>query len=335
MSDLDDEDLGKFLAEEDDDIKPIDMNPPAKPKKPGAPPRPGNRRPPLPGQEEQPPLPEGSSPQPPPLEAAEAAPEGQSLDDGYDAFLNGPKRDKPLGADLERELEHAPAGLDHQERDQRRNQIKSGEYCDILDKDPTLKRILIATGWDQRALDADPVDVDLVAFLLNKNDQTRVDEDFVFYNNPVGCDNAIKHLGDSRTGAGDGDDEVIFVDLNGLPYDIVKIMLVLAIYDEELKGHHFGMVKNVFIRVLNKDDKHEIVRFPIPDDDMAGNDVVYAAVLIREGPKWIFEAHGKLGDIGLANVAKGYGMVIRELQSTGVTGTEEEQKAVEEDTRFS
>jgi len=197
------------------------------------------------------------------------------------------------------------------------NYIKKGEYMDILEKIPHLRRIMIGAGWQKRLVEGEYLDVDISIFLLDRNNQTRVDEDFVFYNNDKACEGAVHHYGDSRAGAGDGDDESIFVDLNGLPFDIMKIVFVYSLYDPEIKGHHFGMIRKIHFRLYNKDDGHEVVRYLIADDDHKGGNVFIAGALIREGPKWIFEAQAQTLNGGLARVATDYGIIVKELQGTG------------------
>src|SRR5688572_20107476 len=87
--------------------------------------------------------------------------------------------------------------------------VKKGEEINISRLDPGIRDITIGVGWDLKRFEGDPIDVDASVFLLDKNDRTRQDEDFVFYNNFIGREGAVKHMGDSRTGAGDGDDEKI------------------------------------------------------------------------------------------------------------------------------
>lgn len=196
--------------------------------------------------------------------------------------------------------------------------IHKGDYMDLLRKDPTLKRIRIGAGWEQRLLEEERIDIDLSAFVLNNKDQTRVDEDFIFYNNDSGVEGGIKHLGDNRTGAGEGDDEAMTIDLNAIPFDIGKIVFVLSIYDEELKGHNFSLVRDVFIRVINEDDQNEICRFIFEgDDELKGGNAIYVAMLIREGPKWYFELKAEVINGGLAEIATRYGIIVREVQSSG------------------
>ncbi len=56
------------------------------------------------------------------------------------------------------------------------------------------------------------------------------DEDFIFYNNLKHPSGAVEHLGDNRTGDGDGDDEEILVDFSKMPNTIEKIAVTVTIY---------------------------------------------------------------------------------------------------------
>lgn len=197
------------------------------------------------------------------------------------------------------------------------NLVKPGDYLDLLRKDPSLQRLRIGAGWEQRAIEEGKIDIDLSVFLLDRNDTTRADEDFVFYNNPTGLDGGCKHTGDSRTGAGEGDDETVTIDLNAISFDLQKIVLALSIYDEESKGLNFSLVRDVFMRLINEDDQHEICRIIIDDESLKGGNGIYMATLIREGPKWYFEANCQFVNGGLAEIATKYGIIVRELQSTG------------------
>ena len=65
--------------------------------------------------------------------------------------------------------------------------------------------------------------LDAAAFLLGENGKVLRDEDFVFYNNLSGRNDAVVHTGDNLTGEGEGDDEVILIDFKKLPDEIKKI----------------------------------------------------------------------------------------------------------------
>ena len=94
-------------------------------------------------------------------------------------------------------------------------------------------------------------------------------------------------------------------------------MFVLSIYDEESKGLNFSMVRDIFIRLVNDGDQNEICRFAFKDNELIGGNGCYLAALIREGPKWYFEARGTFINGGLAEIATKYGIIVRELQSSG------------------
>ena len=196
--------------------------------------------------------------------------------------------------------------------------INQGEDLDITAIDPTLRRVVVALGWDVIGYEAPEPDLDASVFLLNKDEKTREDSDFIFYNNMNGCDGAVEHQGDSRTGAGDGDDETIVIDLNGIPFDIGMVEFVVSLYDAHDRGHSFDNVRNVFLRIVNKDTELELARYHL-DDNIAGEDAEALKVghLQREGPNWLFVAKSEGVKGGLAKIATDYGILVAEHSSTG------------------
>lgn len=197
-----------------------------------------------------------------------------------------------------------------------RNFAQKGDFLDLTEKKPQLKKIKIGVGWDQKNMEEDPIDLDASIFLLNRDDKTREDEDFVFYNNMSTLDGAVRHLGDNRTGAGDGDDEEIHIDMNGIPFDVMKIMIVLSVYDEDFRGLHLQKVKNIFVRIVDEDDRDEIVRFQIPEEEVTTATAMRVAELVREGPRWYFSALAEPVVGGLGVVATEYDIIVQELASS-------------------
>lgn len=193
----------------------------------------------------------------------------------------------------------------------KKNLIVKGEEINLMQKDPTMQRLVVGAGWELNAFDTDPLDLDISCFMLNREGKTRVNEDFVFYNNFEGSDKAVIHNGDNRTGAGDGDDETITVDLNAIHFDIVELMFVLSIYKGEEKGQSLSKVRNGYIRIVNLDNSMEIIRYEL-DDDVAGHSetTMLVAKLTREGPKWHFTAIGECVDGGLQKVATDYDIIV-------------------------
>lgn len=187
--------------------------------------------------------------------------------------------------------------------------VKKGEEINITRLDPGIRELTAGIGWDVKRFDGDPIDIDASLFLLDKNDKTREDEDFVFYNNGVARDGAVKHMGDSRTGAGDGDDENIVIDLMALPFEVVKIAFVLSIYDLDMNSNNFTMVKNVYFRLLNNETKMETFRFEL-DEGLGNTTGLYIGYLERVGSDWMYKAVAEPIHGGLAKIASDFGMVI-------------------------
>lgn len=197
-----------------------------------------------------------------------------------------------------------------------RYSVKRGEEVDLSVRDPTLKKMLIGIGWDVRSFEGEVVDLDASIFVLDKDDKTRNDQDFIFYNNMEGAENSVKHLGDSRSGAGDGDDENMLVDLNALPFDVMKIVFVISIYPkDDLEEETFDLVRNVLFRIANNDSKHEIFCYEL-DEELDGGRAIVVGQIERIGAKWIFRALGETVESGLGEIATEYGIIVAEKVSS-------------------
>lgn len=195
------------------------------------------------------------------------------------------------------------------------NQLKIGEQINLTRTDPGLKKVLIGMGWDAKVFADDSTpDLDVSLFLLDRHDMTRENEDFVFYNNMEACDGGVQHHGDNRTGAGDGDDENITITLSEIPFDIVKIDIVLSIYQGLEKDQSFNDVENIFFRIVNADTQIELFRLEL-DKIVGGEEAIGAKIgyFLREGPNWFFEATAVPVPRGLEETATEYGIVVAEM----------------------
>ena len=76
-----------------------------------------------------------------------------------------------------------------------------GDNINLTAKDPTLHKMLVGVGWDLNVFNAEALDLDVSLFMLDKHGKTRVDEDFVFYNQPVTLEGGVRHGGVRRHSA--------------------------------------------------------------------------------------------------------------------------------------
>jgi len=92
------------------------------------------------------------------------------------------------------------------------------------------------------------------------------DEDFIFYNNLRHASGAVEHMGDNRTGDGDGDDEVIKVDLLVVPKYIQRLAFTVTIDEAIARKQNFGQVSNSYVRVVDEETGKEILKYDLGED---------------------------------------------------------------------
>lgn len=187
--------------------------------------------------------------------------------------------------------------------------LSKGGNLSLSKSDPTLTRAVLGLGWDTRSTDGQDFDLDASAFLLNASGKVRSDADFIFYNQLKSVDGSVEHTGDNRTGAGDGDDEQIKIDLSRVPADIQTVAFTVTIHDAEARRQNFGQVRNAFIRLFNEDTNNEVVRFDLGEDFSTETAVIFAEVY-RNGPEWKFRAVGQGYAGGLKALANNYGIQV-------------------------
>ena len=187
--------------------------------------------------------------------------------------------------------------------------LNKGGNLSLSKTDPTLVRILIGLGWDERATDGASFDLDASAFLLTASGKVRGDHDFIFYNQLKSQDGSVEHTGDNRSGQGDGDDESLVVDLSKVSTEVEKIAITVTIHDAQIPGQNFGQIANAFIRVVNQDSGIEIVRFDLAEDYSTETAMVFGEVYRHNG-EWKFRAVGQGYAGGLAAMCQQYGIQV-------------------------
>ena len=158
-----------------------------------------------------------------------------------------------------------------------------------------------------RATDGADFDLDGSAFLLSASGKVRSNADFVFYNQSKSDNGAVEHTGDNRTGAGDGDDEAIIINLPAVPADVEKIAITVTIHDADARRQNFGQVSSAFIRCVNADTNVEIARFDLSEDASVETAMIFGEVYRHNG-EWKFKAIGQGFKGGLAALAQHFGV---------------------------
>lgn len=174
--------------------------------------------------------------------------------------------------------------------------LTKGQTLNLTKTAPSLRKVKLGLGWDI-AVTGTNFDLDASAFVL-RNGKLVNNSDVVFYNNPSG--QGITYGGDNRTGAGEGDDETISVDLSALPSDVDKIVFVATIYNAQQNQQTFGMVKNSYIRLVDEVSNNEIARYELKEDFSTETAVIFGQLEKDSAQSWHFHTlgEGKVGDLG-------------------------------------
>ena len=186
--------------------------------------------------------------------------------------------------------------------------LTKGQKVDLTKGHQGLSKLIIGLGWDTNKYDGGAdFDLDAAAFLLGANGKTASDKDFVFYGNLNHESGSVIHTGDNLTGDGDGDDEVIKVDLSKVPASVEKIDFTATIYEAEERHQNFGQVSNAYIRVVDEANNTELLKFDLGEDFSIETAVVVGEIYRNNG-EWKFNAIGSGFQGGLKALCQNFGV---------------------------
>lgn len=188
--------------------------------------------------------------------------------------------------------------------------LSKGQKVDLTKTNPGLTKVVVGLGWDTNKYDGgNDFDLDSSVFLLGENGKVSTDSDFVFYNNTTGGNGAVVHTGDNRTGAGDGDDEQVKINLPAIPANIQRVAFTITIHEAEKRNQNFGQVANAYARIFNEETGEELIRYDL-GEDFSIETALVVGELYRHNGEWKFSAIGSGYQGGLAALATDFGLQV-------------------------
>lgn len=185
--------------------------------------------------------------------------------------------------------------------------LQKGQKVDLRKTDGgALRHVMAGLGWDEAEKPA--VKSGILGAIFGSNKSHNIDcdasallcidgkltspEDVVYFRNLKHKSGAVVHMGDNLTGAGDGDDEQIFADLDMLPPEYDRIIFTVNIYQAKERAQHFGMIRNAFIRICDNDTHQELCRYNL-SENYEGMTAMIFGEIYRRGGQWRFSATGQ------------------------------------------
>jgi len=167
----------------------------------------------------------------------------------------------------------------------------------------------VGLGWDVAAQAGKQFDLDVAAIPLNASKKCVEQDALIFYNQP-NWKNAIKHSGDNRDGAGEGDDETIIVDTTKVPTSVEEVVILVNIHDARNRQQNFGMVNNAYCKLYAKGQAEPLAKFDLTEDASMSRCIVFCRLYKHNG-EWKFEAlgtdKGSYNDVLYCDILQSYG----------------------------
>ena len=187
--------------------------------------------------------------------------------------------------------------------------LSKGGNVSLTKLAPGLANVTVGLGWDARTTTGTDFDLDASCLVVGEGGKVLSDQHFVFYNNLTSPEGTVRHSGDVRDGAVEGDDEQIQVDLGDLTPASEKIVFAATIYDADARGQSFGQVSNAYIRVVNRANDEELARYDLSEDASMETAMVFGEVY-RNAGEWKFRAVGQGYASGLAGIIGDFGVTV-------------------------
>lgn len=191
--------------------------------------------------------------------------------------------------------------------------LQKGQKVDLTKGNTGLRSIMVGLGWDEAPRGfslfskREDIDCDASAILINaQTGKLMGPKDVVYFGNLAHESGAVRHMGDNLTGAGDGDDEQILVELPRLGTTYSKIVFVVNIYQAMQRKQHFGMIKNAFIRLVDADKNVELCRYNLSENYDGKTAMIFGEIYLYNG-EWKFSAIGEpTNDNSISEMAARY-----------------------------
>jgi len=167
-----------------------------------------------------------------------------------------------------------------------------GQKIDVTKTNPDLTKVGVGLGWKENVGNGSKFDLDASCIMLSNGKVWKSPAEATVYFNHLTAQ-GVQHNGDNRTGVGEGDDEIINVNLPALAPEVDALIFVINMFECVQRRQNFGMVRDAYVRIYNDETKVEIAKYDLSEDATSGTALTFAK-LYKHNNEWKFEALGEV-----------------------------------------
>jgi tellurium resistance protein TerD len=184
--------------------------------------------------------------------------------------------------------------------------MKRGANVALTREIPGLSGVVLGVSWNAGAETALTDNLTFGAILTDRNNRALSDQHFVFFNQLTSPDLSVKQLEEALG----GDQEQVEIDLDKVPADVDRIVVVLYINDGPAQRRTLGQLRGCAVRVLNLADNKELVRSEDLAPALDSETALALGEMYRHDGEWKFKVLGQGYSKGIAGIATDYGLTL-------------------------
>jgi tellurium resistance protein TerD len=184
--------------------------------------------------------------------------------------------------------------------------MKRGANVALTREIPGLSGVVLGVSWNAGAETALTDNLTFGAILTDRNNRALSDQHFVFFNQLTSPDLSVKQLEEALG----GDQEQVEIDLDKVPADVDRIVVVLYINDGPAQRPTLGQLRGCAVRVLNLADNKELVRSEDLAPALDSETALALGEMYRHDGEWKFKVLGQGYSKGIAGIATDYGLTL-------------------------
>ena len=185
-------------------------------------------------------------------------------------------------------------------------EMKRGANVSLTREVPSLKGLVVGVRWNAGSETALADNLTMATILCGTDGRALSDQHFVFFNQLSSPDLSVQQL----TEALGGDQEQIEIDLNSVPAQVDRIVVVVYVNEGPAQKRTLGQLRSCVVRVLNLDGNAELVRSEELADTLQSETALALGEVYRHNGEWKFKVLGQGYSKGIAGIASDYGLTL-------------------------